>query len=95
MYSSASRLGFHPEGVRTVATITYVTCFTKLKIERNLRLGSVGDDVRLLQMVLGGIATDGIFGPATRKRLIEAQKALGIKADGKCGPITKAALFLD
>jgi murein L,D-transpeptidase YcbB/YkuD len=35
---------------------------------------------------------DGKIGPRTKKAIIDFQKANGLKADGKCGPKTLAAL---
>ena len=106
MRSNLSNLNFYPAGKRKVATITCVSRKypialkryspkkddNGLPIERNLALGCSGEDVRMLQMVLGGIECDGLYGTGTYKRVKEAQKALGIKIDGKCGPQTKKAL---
>jgi len=91
-WSSRAKLGFYPEGTRRVATVTCVFFKNLPKIERNLRLGCRGEDVKILQIVLGGLEVDGSFGLATRKRLMAAQRALGLKADGSCGPLTRAAL---
>lgn len=91
-YSARSRLGFYPEGIRPVATVTCVRFKNLPRITRNLTLGKRGDDVKILQIVLGGLEVDGSFGLQTYKRLKEAQKALGLKADGSCGPLTRAAL---
>lgn len=90
-YSARSKLGFYPEGTRRVATVTCVW-LNLPEVTRNLSLGKRGDDVKVLQTVLGGLEIDGNFGLNTRKRLIAAQKALGLKADGSCGPITRRAL---
>lgn len=58
---------------------------------RTLKKGHKGNDVRLLQYVLG-IDADGVFGPNTDSRLRQEQEALDLKPDGKCGPLTQKAL---
>ena len=92
-YSGISKLAFHATGEdRKVAT---VVCFKRISlppVTRNLKLWCKGEDVRLLQTVLGGIEADGSFGFGTRSRLMQAQRALGLVADGCCGPLTRAAL---
>lgn len=93
-YSNISRLTYYPKERRKVATVFCVGKKNLPKITRVLNLGKRGEDVRLLQMVLGGIECDGIFGPGTYKRVRQAQAALGIKVDGSCGPQTLAALGL-
>lgn len=52
-----------------------------------LKLGSTGEDVKILQKRLGLIA-DGVFGPLTEKKVIEWQKSNGITPDGIVGKIT-------
>ena len=54
--------------------------------------GSRGADVRVLQMALGGIEVDGIFGMDTFKAVQEFQRKNGLKADGIVGRLTWAAL---
>lgn len=93
-YSDISKLAFYPEGVRKVCTVVCATRIAYPKIDRTLNLWKKGEDVRLLQMVLGGIENDGSFGFGTRNRLKAAQKALKLTADGSCGPLTRAALKL-
>lgn len=64
----------------------------------NLALGNDDTDaVDLLQTSLKGLCyygggVDGVFGSGTEAALIAFQKAAGIKADGKYGPATAAAL---
>lgn len=94
MYSAISKLGIAPEGGRKVPTVTCATRKTPLKVSRVLKIGCKGEDVRYLQMILGGLECDGSFGNATRKRVKECQKALGLSVDGSCGPLTQAALGL-
>lgn len=46
-----------------------------------------------IQIALGGLEADGIYGKLTKKAVIAFQSAVGLEADGKCGPDTwKAAL---
>lgn len=93
-YSDFSKLTIAPEGGRKVPTVTCVNLKIPLKITRTLKTGCTGEDVRMLQMVLGGLECDGSFGNLTKTRLKAAQKALKIAQDGSCGPITRKALGL-
>jgi len=52
-----------------------------------LKLGSTGEDVKILQRRLGLIA-DGVFGPNTEKKVIEWQKSNGLNPDGIVGKMT-------
>ena len=46
-----------------------------------------------LQIALGGLEADGIYGTLTKKAVIAIQSAVDLEADGKCGPNTwKVAL---
>lgn len=92
-YSNISKLAFHATGEnREVATVVCASRIALPPITRTLKKGCRGEDVRILQMVLGGIECDGIFGAKTKSRLKEAQRALGLVADGSCGPLTRKAL---
>lgn len=93
-YSNLSKLTFYPEGVRKVSTVVYATRINTKPVTRVLKLWGKGDDVKLLQTVLGGIECDGSYGFGTRSRVMQAQRALGLTADGICGPITRKALGL-
>jgi hypothetical protein len=65
-----------------------------------LRLGSHGDDVRILQTLLNGapwnarLDVDGAFGIRTHRALIEFQRDRALRIDGVVGPKTAAALGL-
>ena len=96
-YSRISLLGNAPEGGREVPT---VSCF-KLKVAPKLhpmKVGNKGEDVRFLQLILGGLVCDGSYGNQTFKRVKESQrmlKAVGLydgAVDGLCGEKTIAAL---
>lgn len=91
-FSSISRI--NSIGTRAIATVTCLKRKALSKVTRTLTKGSRGEDVRLLQTVLGGVECDGIFGNGTRSQLRIAQKNLGLVADGSCGPLTQKALGL-
>jgi N-acetylmuramoyl-L-alanine amidase len=56
-----------------------------------VRLGSTGDDVKLLQAAI--FEVDGVFGPVTHAAVREYQKANGLTVDGICGPETWATIL--
>lgn len=60
---------------------------------RELQRGDVGDDVRNLQTMLGGIDVDGEFGPDTDAAVRQFQEANGLEIDGVAGVNTWAALL--
>lgn len=59
-----------------------------------LRQGARGEQVRVLQRNVGGIAADGIFGPKTGDAVRKFQRANGLKVDGIVGRQTWGALGL-
>ena len=56
-----------------------------------IKLGSKGDDVKVLQQKLN-LAVDGIFGPLTQEAVKEFQKNNGLTVDGIVGTNTWAKL---
>lgn len=96
-YSNFSRLTVAPEGGRKVPVVTCVELRGPMKLHP-MKVGSKGEEVRFLQMILGGLVCDGSYGNLTYKRVKEAQKALKAAGlytgaiDGSCGPLTIAAL---
>lgn len=57
-----------------------------------IKLGSKGEDVKMLQMYLG-ITPDGEFGPKTLLKVKEWQLKNGLVADGIIGPKSWAIIF--
>lgn len=58
-----------------------------------IKKGSQGKAVKILQVILGGLNIDGDFGWKTLNAVIEFQKAHGLTADGIVGPKTWAELL--
>ena len=59
-----------------------------------LRMGSQGQAVKDLQTALGGLVTDGDFGPKTEGGVQDWQRDHGLSVDGICGAKTWATLVL-
>jgi len=57
----------------------------RAQITETIRLGSRGDAVKRVQRKLG-LASDGVFGPATEKAVKDWQAENGLTADGIVGP---------
>jgi len=67
-----------------------------------LKVGSMGESVKLMQSYLNAIRlsypsipalqVDGIFGPQTRMAVVEFQRLFGLVADGIIGPLTWDAI---
>jgi len=67
-----------------------------------LRVGSRGEDVRLMQQYLNALAAiyptiprltaDGVFGPITQSAVVAFQRLFGLTADGIIGPVTWNAI---
>lgn len=98
-YSRMSKLLFAPEKEgkdgRAVPSVFWVRRKDNAPmISRALYQGLLGEDVKILQSALSGVEIDGIYGPMTRARVIEAQKQLKLDPDGKAGPLTQRALGL-
>jgi GH25 family lysozyme M1 (1,4-beta-N-acetylmuramidase) len=60
-----------------------------------LRRGDEGQQVKVLQKLLGGLTVDGIFGAGTETAVKAYQTTKGLTADGICGPLTWDALLGD
>jgi len=58
---------------------------------KTLKFGSVGHDVKMLQIRLK-IGADGIFGNKTKNAVVAFQKANNLVPDGVCGKLTNAVL---
>jgi peptidoglycan hydrolase-like protein with peptidoglycan-binding domain len=57
-----------------------------------LTVGSEGRQVQLLQVALGGIKVDGVYGAETEEAVRKFQESRGLAVDGIAGPLTTAAL---
>lgn len=69
---------------------------TSLTVSRaTIRQGSKGESVKEWQRIVGGIAVDGSFGPATVTATKNWQKAHGLTADGVVGPQTWGTAYGD
>lgn len=73
----------------------YITGFAALYAGKNVASGVSGDDVRRIQQALGELGyyenrADGKFGEATRRAVVEYQRANGLEATG----IADASMFL-
>lgn len=64
----------------------------QIKIERTLRKGMTGDDVKELQRLLN-ITSDGIFGEQTKQVVISFQRNNGLTPDGIVGKNTINKLY--
>ena len=77
------------------ATTTATTTTTK-KEEHNmdtLRNGDKGQQIKVLQKLLGGLDIDGEFGPLTEAAVRAYQKKKGLDVDGIVGPKTWGELL--
>jgi peptidoglycan hydrolase-like protein with peptidoglycan-binding domain len=58
-----------------------------------LQQGMTAPSVRAVQVLVGGINVDGIFGPVTHARIVEFQATHGLARDGVVGQHTWGALL--
>ena len=97
-YSSRAKIhtAGEKEGTQGRKVVTVVCA--KLKnnpgIQETLKFGSKGDNVRILQQILGGVTIDSIYGNEMKAQSKVAQKNLGLDVDGICGPKTLSKLGL-
>ena len=59
------------------------------------REGDKGQEVKRIQRTVGGLATDGDFGPKTRNMVEQFQEASQLSVDGVVGPATRKELGID
>lgn len=64
-----------------------------------MKIGHIGEDVRELQHQLAAAGfnpgpVDGVFGPRTRRAVLQLQKYCGLAEDGSDGSLTQQALEL-
>jgi len=65
---------------------------TEPELTETLRRGSRGEQVKILQKLLGGLVVDGIFGKNTDAKVREFQKSKGLVVDGIVGKNTRRTL---
>ena len=58
-----------------------------------LKIGHTGQQVKVLQKLLGGLDIDGEFGPVTKAAVMLYQEKRGLEVDGVVGPATWNALL--
>ena len=75
-------------GVAFLANTASADC----SITSTLRVGSVGDEVKCLQTLVGATA-DGAFGPLTKASVMAWQSQRGLMPDGVFGPLSRAAMM--
>lgn len=63
------------------------------KVYKELRRGDRGNEVVRLQIALGGLDTDGIFGELTENELMSFQKRCGLAPTGKLDSFTYSILY--
>ncbi len=66
----------------------------KKTFTRTLRVGSKGDDVKSLQLLLK-IKADGVYGRGTATKVKEWQVSRGLKPDGSFGPASRLKINTD
>lgn len=106
-YFTASLIALASFGLVSTTFAQSLTVTNQFRFEKNLTLGSVGDDVKQLQQLLNtNISTQvapipragskgyetSVFGPGTALAVKAFQKAHGISATGFVGPLTRVAL---
>lgn len=70
-----------------------VNVINQEEIKRTLRYGMRGDDVKILQEMLGGLKIDGVFGRLTDKAVRDFQSKNKLLVDGIVGRQTKSKFY--
>ncbi len=68
-----------------VSTVSFSTSYTEHK-HTVVGMGARGFVVRLLQLALGGVAVDGVFGTVTRDRVVALQRSMAQPSTGIVTP---------
>ncbi|WP_083283625.1 peptidoglycan-binding protein [Humibacillus sp. DSM 29435] len=76
--------GVGPTGAG-VSTVSFSTSYTEHK-HTVVGMGARGFVVRLLQLALGAVAVDGVFGTVTRDRVMALQRSMAQPATGIVTP---------
>ena len=76
---------------------TYEDMLRESKVQRTLKQGSKGNDVKTLQSNLNYLGynvgtADGVFGAKTKNAVIAYQRAHGLEVDGIAGPATQNSI---
>ncbi|RAK24119.1 putative peptidoglycan binding protein [Salipiger aestuarii] len=77
---------------RVIEAVDYAPAAQDYPTRETIRQGSVGHFVRDAQAALG-VTIDGMFGPKTRRAVVEFQARHELLPDGVVGPMTWAALL--
>lgn len=89
--NNSSKLPGYNDYVSNNSYSSNVSLLESVDISRTLKLTTprmIGDDVKTLQNFLG-IKTDGSFGPMTKAKVMEWQRANGLTPDGAFGPASR------
>jgi len=81
--------------VRAAIALTLTLGFAPAAIAQIYQQGSTGEAVERIQLRLGVLPIDGIYGPATVSAVEDFQQRRGLQVDGIAGPETLDALDLD
>jgi peptidoglycan hydrolase-like protein with peptidoglycan-binding domain len=87
-YSTLTGINCGVRECRAPGSVCDPNSLTPYKFERTLKIGNKGIDVQHLQTFLG-LTVDGSFGPMTRARVMEWQRANGLTPDGVFGPASR------
>jgi hypothetical protein len=83
---------FFVQGIFATVAFSAVLETASCPIFSTLRTGSVGEQVKCLQKIVGA-SPDGHFGPLTRAAVLSWQLSHNLVADGVVGPLTRAILM--
>ncbi len=96
MFTDGSRRSIEPmsNGYHACVNPMQFLDFPTYIFNKTLKFGMAGEDVKQLQIRLGGISCDGIFGKNTLDKVQKFQTAHNLTADGIVGINTNKALNL-
>ncbi|MFA6300933.1 MAG: peptidoglycan-binding domain-containing protein [Candidatus Paceibacterota bacterium] len=82
---------FFAQGIFATVAFSAVPEAANCPILSTLRVGSVGEQVKCLQKIVG-TSPDGYFGPLTKVAVLSWQLSHNLVADGVVGPLTRTIL---